>query len=103
MAFAVVTRVKVRPGSIDGLAALFDSTNRELVAGHDGWLGAWFTANRADNEVTVIAKWRDAGSYEELRNSTEFQSMMPAAMGTSTATNLPLRGKAANPRRANSI
>jgi hypothetical protein len=56
MAFAVVTRVKVRPGSIDGLAALFDSTNRELVAGHDGWLGAWFTANRADNEVTVIAK-----------------------------------------------
>lgn len=76
MAFAVVTRVKVRPGSIDGLAALFDLTNRELVAGHDDWLGAWFTANRADNEVTVIARWRVAGSYDELRNSTEFQSTM---------------------------
>ena len=70
----MVTRVKVRPGSVDGLAALFDSTNRGLVAGHDDWLGAWFTANRADNEVTVIARWRDARSYEELRNSTEFQS-----------------------------
>ena len=76
MAFAVVTKVKVRPGSIDELAALFDATNRELVAGHDAWLGAWFTANRADHEVTVIARWRDAQSYEELRNSAEFQSAM---------------------------
>ena len=76
MAFAVVTKVKVRPGSIDGLAALFDATNRELVAGRDDWLGAWFTANRADHEVTVIARWRDAKSYEELRNSAEFQPTM---------------------------
>ena len=76
MAFAVLTRVKVRPGSIDGLAELFASTNRDLVADHDDWLGAWFTANRTENEVTVIAHWRDANSYEKLRNSTEFQSTM---------------------------
>ena len=76
MVFAVLTTVQVRPGSIDGLASLFDSTNRDLVAGHDDWLGAWFTANRAANEVTVIARWRDAGSYQTLRNSSEFQSAM---------------------------
>lgn len=76
MTFAVVTRVKVRPGSIDALAELFDSTNRELVEGHDDWLGAWFTADRAEGEVTVIARWRDAGSYEKLRSSAEFQSTM---------------------------
>ena len=76
MTFAVVTRVKVRPGSIDGLAARFDETNRELVAGHDDWLGAWFTANRADNEITVIAQWRDPASYERLRNSEEFAAVM---------------------------
>ncbi len=76
MAFAVLTRVKVRPGSIDGLAELFNSTNRDLVADHDDWLGAWFTANRAESEVTVIAHWRDASSYEKLRNSSEFQSTM---------------------------
>ena len=40
MGFAVLTKVKVRPGSIDELAALFDATKRELVAGHDAWLGA---------------------------------------------------------------
>jgi len=76
MTFAVLTRVKVRPGSIDALAELFDSTNRDLVAGHDDWLGAWFTADRAESEITVIAQWRDAASYEELRKSPEFQSTM---------------------------
>lgn len=74
--FAVLTTVQVRPGSIDDLATLFDSTNRELVAGHDDWLGAWFTANRATSEVTVIARWRNADSYERLRNSPDFQIAM---------------------------
>jgi quinol monooxygenase YgiN len=76
MEFAVVTRVKVQPGSIDELAALFDETNRELVVGHDDWLGAWFTANRAENEVTVIARWANPDSYQRLRESPEFQSTM---------------------------
>ena len=76
MDVAVVTRVRVQPGSIDELAALFDATNRELVAGHDDWLGAWFTADRAENEVTVIARWADPDSYRRLRNSPEFQSTM---------------------------
>lgn len=76
MEFAVVTRVSVQPGSIDELAALFDATNRDLVAGHDDWLGAWFTANRETNEVTVIARWRSSDSYRRLRSSPEFQSTM---------------------------
>lgn len=74
--FAVLTRVRVEEGSIDGLAQLFDSTNRALVAGHDAWLGAWFTANRNTNEVTVIARWRDAASYERLRASDSYQATM---------------------------
>lgn len=76
MEYAVLTRVKVRPGSIDGLAELFDATNRELVAGHDDWLGAWFTANRAESEVTVIARWKDADSYARMRVDPAFQSTM---------------------------
>ncbi|MCP3997982.1 MAG: hypothetical protein GY722_23425 [bacterium] len=60
---------KVRPGSIDGVAALFDKTNRDLVAGHQDWLGAWFTASRENSEVTVIARWNDADSYESPRSS----------------------------------
>lgn len=76
MEYAVLTRVKVRPGSIDGLAELFNETNRDLVAGHDDWLGAWFTANRANSEITVIARWRDAASYERLRADPQFESTM---------------------------
>ena len=64
--YAVVTTVEVEPGSIDELAELFDSTNRDLVAGHDDWLAAWFTADRTNNTVTVIAHWREAASYQEL-------------------------------------
>jgi quinol monooxygenase YgiN len=74
--YIVVTTVEVQPGSVDRLAKLFDSTNRDLVAGHDDWLAAYFTANRSTNTVTVIAHWRQAASYEMLRSSAEFQSTM---------------------------
>jgi quinol monooxygenase YgiN len=74
--FAVITRVQVEPGSIDELAALFDETNRDLVASHTDWKGAWFTANRETNEVTVIARWADADSYTRLRESDEYAQIM---------------------------
>lgn len=74
--YAVVTTVEVQPGSIPELAALFDETNRDLVADHDDWLGAWFTANHDTNTVTVIARWTDAGSYDLLRSSPDFEATM---------------------------
>jgi len=74
--YVVVTTVSVRPESIDELARLFDDTNRALVAGHDDWLGADFTANRAAGTVTVIARWRRPESYERLSGSDEFRATM---------------------------
>ena len=74
--YLVITTIAVESGSIDRLAELFDSTNRDLVAGHDDWIAAYFTANRSTNTVTVIAHWRQAASYEVLRSSAEFQSTM---------------------------
>jgi quinol monooxygenase YgiN len=74
--YIVVTTVEVEPGSVDRLAELFDSTNRDLVAPHDDWMAAYFTADRSSNIVTVIAHWRHATSYEVLRSSAEFQSTM---------------------------
>jgi heme-degrading monooxygenase HmoA len=74
--FIVVTSVEVEDGSIDDLAALFDATNRDLVARHKDWLGAYFTADRSSSTVTVIAHWRTAESYKALRSSPEFQSTM---------------------------
>ena len=74
--FAIITTVAVEPDAIDELAALFESTNPDLVAGHDDWLGAWFTANRETNEITVIAQWTEASSYSALRESPEFVAIM---------------------------
>ena len=74
--YFVVTTVDVEPGSVDRLAELFDATNRDLVAAHDDWMAAYFTANRSTSVVTVIAHWRQAESYEVLRSSPEFQSTM---------------------------
>lgn len=72
----VLTTVEVEAGSIPELAALFDTTNRALVADHDDWLGAMFTAEHARSEITVIARWSNAESYERLRASDEFQAIM---------------------------
>lgn len=74
--YTVTTTVPVQPGAIDDLAALFDATNRELVARHDDWLGAWFTADRESSTVTVIARWTDPASYRRLRESPEFEATM---------------------------
>ena len=54
----------------------FRNCGAASVAGHDDWLGAWFTANRESSQVTVVARWRDADSYQRLRNSDEFQATM---------------------------
>lgn len=72
----VITTVTVEEGSIPELAELFDATNRALVAEHDDWLGAWFTADHDTSEVTVIARWSDPASYERLRGSEAFQQTM---------------------------
>jgi hypothetical protein len=76
---SVLTRVEVEAGSIDELAQLFEVTDRALVAGHDDWLGAWFTANRDTNEVTVIARRRDVASFEQPRASDSYQGTMATA------------------------
>ena len=66
----------MKEGSIDGLAHLFDATNRELVAGHDDWLSATFSANRESSEITVIARWASDTGYTKLRESADFQQIM---------------------------
>ena len=74
--YAVITTVAVEPDSIPELAELFDETNRALIARHDDWLGAWFTANHGTSTVTVIARWTNADSYTRLRSSDDFQQTM---------------------------
>lgn len=76
MPWFVTTTVLVSPDAIDDLAALFDETNRDLVATHDDWLGASFTANRKTGEIRVVARWSNPASYEALRSSDEYAATM---------------------------
>ena len=76
MPYLVTTTVSVDPDAIDGLAALFDETNRDLVAAHSDWLGATFSANRNTGEIRVIARWRNPDSYEVLRTSDAYAAVM---------------------------
>ena len=76
MPYLVTTTVPVDPDAIDGLAALFDETNRDLVAPHSDWLSATFSANRDAGVIRVIARWRNPESYEVLRTSDAFVAAM---------------------------
>lgn len=76
MPYLVTTTVMVQPDAIDGLSDLFDSTNRQLVATHEDWLGATFSANRDTGEIRFIARWRDPESYQRLRSSEESAEVM---------------------------
>lgn len=76
MTVVVLTTIPVEEGSVDEVARRFEETNRPLVADHPDWLGAWFTGNRERSEITNIALWKSADSYERLRNSEAFQTTM---------------------------
>jgi len=76
MPYLVTTTVSVDPGAVDDLAALFDETNRALVAAHSDWFGATFSANRDTGEIRVIARWRTPESYEALRTSDAYAIVM---------------------------
>ena len=74
--FVVMTKVKLKPDSIDRVLDLFKETNPDLVEGQDDWLEAKFTANYDKDEVTVLAFWQDDQSYREFSTNEKFQQVM---------------------------
>ena len=74
--FQVVTRVKLKPGSAEACAQLFQDTNADLVRNQPDWLGAQMILDREANVISVLASWRNADSYHALRCSDDFQAAM---------------------------
>ncbi|MBD3274821.1 MAG: hypothetical protein GF372_05890 [Candidatus Marinimicrobia bacterium] len=74
--YVVITRVQLLPGKIDTVRNLFEQTNPALVEGQADWIEAKFTANREKHQVTVLAYWKNADSYERFRTGDEFQQVM---------------------------
>ena len=72
----VMTRVKLRPGTIGECAELFRQTNPDLVSDEADWLGAQMIFDSETDTVTVLATWRDAESYRRMSASDEFKATM---------------------------
>jgi quinol monooxygenase YgiN len=74
--YVAITTVQLKPGKIDAVRDLFEKTNPDLVKGQTDWVEAKFTANREQNQVTVLAFWRKADSYKAFSASDNFQQVM---------------------------
>lgn len=72
----VITTVQLKPGNIEAVRDLFEKTNPDLVRGQTDWVEAKFTANREQDQVTVLAFWRKANSYKSFSASDQFKQVM---------------------------
>ncbi len=74
--YVVITTVQLKPGKINEVCDLFKKTNPDLVKDQTDWVEAKFAADRNENQVTVLAFWRDAVSYKSFRASESFKQVM---------------------------
>ena len=74
--YAVITNVRLKPGRIDDVREIFRRTNEALFADQDDWVDAIFTANRRDDEVTVIARWKSVDSYRAFTAGDPYKAAM---------------------------
>lgn len=74
--YVVVTTVQLKPGKIDEVCDLFKKINPGLVKDQTDWVEAKFTANREEDQVIVMAFWRNAESYKSFSASDNFKQVM---------------------------
>ena len=78
---AIVTRVTLKPGTADAVAALFEGTNPALVRDWPQWRGARMLIDRARDEVTVIAIWTSEEAYRAFAATDDFRQTMARFAG----------------------
>ncbi|NNF10118.1 MAG: antibiotic biosynthesis monooxygenase, partial [Acidimicrobiia bacterium] len=74
--FAVITHVRLKPGRIDDVRERFRRTTPPLVAEQEDWVSVTFAANRRDDEVTIIARWKNADSYRAFAAGDAYKAAM---------------------------
>lgn len=72
----VITKVKLKPGTTEACASLFEMTNPDIVRGEPDWLGARMVVDQKTEAITVMALWRTAKSYHTMTASSSFQNVM---------------------------
>jgi heme-degrading monooxygenase HmoA len=74
--YAVITQAKLTPGRIDDVREIFRRTNGPLVAHQEDWVSAIFTANREDDTVTIVARWKKPESFRAFAKSEAYAKTM---------------------------
>ncbi len=74
--YIVMTKVQLKPETAEDCARMFEETNPPLVKSEQDWLGAQMLVNREENQITVLATWRDLASYRHFSASDEFRNTM---------------------------
>jgi heme-degrading monooxygenase HmoA len=74
--YAVITTVGLQPDRIDDVREVYRRTNPDLVASQEDWVSAVFAADRKNDTITVIARWKSAESYKEFADGQEYRSAM---------------------------
>ena len=74
--YAVITHVRLKAGRIDDIREVFRRRNEALFAGQDDWVSTIFTANRRDEEVTIVSRWTNKDSYHRFAAGQEYGAMM---------------------------
>ena len=74
--YVVMTRVKLKPNSAESCVKLFEQSNPALVQKEPDWLGAKMIFDSETDVITVLATWRDIGSYKRFSNSNNFKNTM---------------------------
>ena len=74
--YAVITQVRLKPGRIDDVREIFRRSNPLLVAEEEDWVGVIFTANRTDDTVTMVAKWKNPDSYRKYAATDAYKKAM---------------------------
>lgn len=74
--YVIMTRVKLREGTSEQCAELFERSNPGLVSNEQDWLGARMIFDSHTNVVTVLASWRNPSSYKAMSAKPSFQNTM---------------------------
>ena len=72
----VMTRVKLKANCQEACTELFKHANPDLIERERDWLSAQLVYHPESDVVTVLAKWRNAKSYELMRGSLRYQHSM---------------------------
>ena len=74
--YAVITNVRLKAGRIDDIRELFRRRNEALFADQSDWVSTIFTANRRNDEVTIVSRWSNADSYRTFAGGEAYKAMM---------------------------